>query len=153
MEVKLKQVADKAYNLIAEHGLVNWQVQFNNRTVVVGETDHLEKTLTFSKKFIKVAEEHEFYGVLMHEIAHALLGPGFGHGERFIEKCMQIGVPEEYATYATKKHIRKYMYKCSECGYAGSHNSHKDVYCYYCSEENKISKLDVTENKLKLKVW
>jgi len=55
---------------------------------------------------------------LMHEIAHALAGPGVGHGQKWKDICVQIGAKPErcYDSDDTNTPEMKYYAVCGACG-------------------------------------
>ena len=56
--------------------------------------------------------------ILLHEIAHALVGEGIGHSSIFKSKARSIGcINVNYGTVRLKSPIGKYKYKCPNCDY------------------------------------
>lgn len=150
---KIEMAKSVAEKLLAKHGLEDWSIKTNKKRAVLAETWHNTKLISISKYFIRVAEKEEFEGVFLHEIAHALLGPGYGHGREFVDKCKSISSSADYASYGVSIPIRKYLLSCPECGQTGSNNRAEDRYCARCFEKGDIVKFNVKENELTLKPW
>ena len=89
----------------------------------------------------------------MHEVAHALLGPGYGHGEEFVKKCKEISGTTDYATVSADIAIRTYLYSCPKCGNNGGNNRLAKAYCAVCFKQGDVVELDVTNNKIEVRGW
>lgn len=57
-----------------------------------------ERRITFNATYIDIAEEEEFRQTILHEIAHALVGVGYGHGPVWKRAARRIGVRNPKAT-------------------------------------------------------
>lgn len=153
-EEKLKSAILHGYNLLANNGLDEWIIKTNNKTSSLAETWHDEKTIFFSKKFIIVSDKEQFEGIALHEITHALLGPGYGHGKTFRELCTKISKTDKYACTSITMQIKKYTLTCKDCGYVGNTNAiGHDRYCSRCFDNYKIVKLVPEQNTIEVKVW
>jgi predicted SprT family Zn-dependent metalloprotease len=47
--------------------------------------------IELSKHYVLRNPEHEVLDTILHEIAHALVGPGHGHDEVWKAKCVEVG--------------------------------------------------------------
>lgn len=152
---KLRIALLRGAELLLEHNLSDWKIKIDNRTAVLAETWHSDKVIVISKKFITVADKEQFDGTVYHEIAHALLGRGYGHGKEFIEMYTKISSNPEYAKRGASVGTRKYILTCPSCGYTGSHNSPNiSMYCGRChAKDGSLNKFVITKNKLEVKVW
>ena len=55
------------------------------------------KEIGITKKLANINTFEESQDVILHEIAHALVGRGHGHNEEWRNKCIEIGAkPEQY---------------------------------------------------------
>lgn len=67
--------------LAEKHGLEDWKIVLDTRTETrAGLCSHRKRTISISKWFVEQAPADEIRNVMLHEIAHALVGPGKGHG-------------------------------------------------------------------------
>lgn len=152
-EEKIKAAFLLGAQLLIENGLGSWKIKVKNTRTSLADTYHREKTIEFSKRFILVATEEQFIGVTLHEIAHAMLGPGFEHGEEFVELCKKISPTDEYAVPNINIPIRSYIYECTECGTSGGSNRRVDAYCSLCFEKGKAIKLIARKNEIVVTPW
>ena len=108
-----------AFDLLALHGLklpIRWTntrrqlgcILFKNRIAV---------EMRLSKVFIAANEESEVKDLILHEIAHALVGCQHGHDHVWKAKCREIGArPEQYAKLSRTKMTPTHEVKCTACG-------------------------------------
>lgn len=150
---KITAAKVRGLELMKEKGLDEWNIIFHEQEATIAETSHHFKTIGFNMNFIIIADKQSFEGVLMHEIAHALLGPGKGHGREFKKLCKEISVDTTFACSKVNMLIEKYIVFCPECNYTGSINKNKDLYCAKCFDNHKIVKFKVKENPLKVVKW
>lgn len=150
-EQKLEYAMSLGNNLLAQNGLTYWKMKYDNRRSSLAVTIHDKKIISFSKYFIFVANKSQLEGVTLHEITHALLGPGYGHSNKFISLCKRIGATTKYTRCSIDIPIRKYIATCPECGYRGSYNkNNKVLYCAKCFKKGKIVKFEFIENETKV---
>lgn len=153
-EKKLLKAYNRALKLLAIHGLADWQVSVNGSRSSLAWAEHTDKEISISKFFIYLSTRDEFDGVILHEIAHALLGPGFGHGKEFTDLCKKISPNSDYAVSGMDIGIRRYFFKCPRCGYSGYHNSKRDKACASCyAATGKEIPFERTVNTVELKEW
>ena len=92
-----------------------------------------EKKISFSRNFIKNSNESEIYDTILHEIAHALVGPKHGHDIVWKKMAKKLGCSAkrchtlEFSDYKwisycknfcweQKTHRRKLNLICRKCG-------------------------------------
>lgn len=93
------RIRDDARTLLDAHGLGAWEFGFNanvRRAGVCfyphgGEPGRIE----LSVHFASANSDDEVADTLLHELAHALVGPGHGHDAVWKAKCRQIGATPE----------------------------------------------------------
>src|SRR6478736_3287909 len=68
--------------LMREHGLTQrgWTFDWDRAVKRFGVCKHSERSITISRKLTLTNPESEFRSTMIHEIAHALVGGGHGHG-------------------------------------------------------------------------
>lgn len=151
---KINIAIKSAEEMIAYHGL-DFSVMVNRRRVTLAETHHDDKTIFLSRWFIIATDKRTFEGVVLHEIAHAMLGPGFGHGEEFQELCGMISPTDDFILPHTgRTPTQRYKYECEGCDYFGFSNAKRhDLGCAACASIGVNSRLAPAKNNIELKEW
>lgn len=89
-----------------ELGRLNYKFEFSNTHRAIGDCSYGLKRIRISWKFWIINDWDTMYGILLHEIAHALTYAAVGHrghGAAFKYTCDLIGVPIEHrGCYTTK---------------------------------------------------
>lgn len=87
---KAEQMAIKAFH---EHGLAQagWRFQWTTAKRTLGVCRHHSKTIGMSRVLVLLNDEAQTQDTILHEVAHALVGPGAGHGPVWRAKARQIG--------------------------------------------------------------
>ena len=85
--IETQQLAKK---LLREHGLDDWTFKFSNKKTAVGTCYHGRKLIEVSKHYIE-SHPDEIRDTILHEIAHALVGPNHGHDWVWRSKCLEVG--------------------------------------------------------------
>lgn len=80
-----------ASNLLSEHGLLEWTFGWDRAVRRAGRCVYGSKRITVSRYFAEEASTIEFEQVVLHEIAHAIVGPGAGHGHQWRMTARRIG--------------------------------------------------------------
>lgn len=92
-----------ARTLMAEHGLRGWRVQLDRAKTRAGVCRFRERTIGLSAPMTRLHTEAEVRDTILHEIAHALVGPEHGHDRVWRAQAKAIGcsgarcVPEDAA--------------------------------------------------------
>jgi len=151
IDLKLKESILVIEQLLAKNNLGDWGIKINNNRVVLATTRYNKKTIFYSKHFLMIANYQQIESVTLHEVAHALLGPGEGHNSKFIKMCAKISSNALYACPAVNIPIGRYIVTCPECGYNGYYNDARSKYCKHCFESyGKKNKFDIKINKTKV---
>ncbi len=86
-----------ALSLFAEHGLIGWDFGFHSlqphQDYLIGYCDHVKRKITVHGKLVD--EGRDPTEVILHEIAHALVGRKHDHDEVSKAKAIQIGATGE----------------------------------------------------------
>jgi predicted SprT family Zn-dependent metalloprotease len=92
---KLKMMRNLAVRLMLQHRLYDWEFQFNRRKSQMGvcHYPHHKRAgrIELSIYFVAHNTEDEICDTILHEIAHALVGPRHGHDAVWKAKCLEIG--------------------------------------------------------------
>lgn len=120
---KLRQyhlVRQTANRLLDEYGLSasGWHFHMNNNQRRLGYCSHRDKRISLSQHYIYTNGEN-WRNTLLHEIAHALVGPGHKHDAVWQAKCREIGArPVALAHPSVKTNAKpNYEIRCPSCGW------------------------------------
>lgn len=81
--------------LLREHGLEHWTVTTDRAKTRAGVCRFAARTISLSAPLTRLHDEAEVRDTLLHEIAHALVGPSHGHDAVWRAKAMAIGCSGE----------------------------------------------------------
>jgi predicted SprT family Zn-dependent metalloprotease len=131
-----RQLASELFNL---HGLHDWSFGFSRSKTHMGTCLFVPKVIRLSAYFVELNDGEAVRDTLLHEIAHALVGPGHGHGDVWKAKCREIGArPERLCNDATMPDGR-WQARCGGCGMV--HHKHRRPkhaagwWCRHCGPE------------------
>ena len=82
---------DLAIELMDAHGLVGWRIKLDHARRRAGQCDFTNKTISLSRLYVRHAEISHIRDTILHEIAHALVGPHHGHDAVWRQKAREIG--------------------------------------------------------------
>jgi predicted SprT family Zn-dependent metalloprotease len=88
---RLHEVRRLALQLMETHGLHNWSFAYNRRKRSLGLCVYERRAIELSRYFVERNEHAEVLDTILHEIAHALVGPGHAHDAVWKRKCREIG--------------------------------------------------------------
>jgi predicted SprT family Zn-dependent metalloprotease len=80
-----------AVGLMHRHDLAGWRFTFNRRKACMGLCHYERKTIELSIHLVDRNGPEEIRDTILHEIAHALVGPGHAHDSVWKRKCLEIG--------------------------------------------------------------
>src|SRR5262245_51513217 len=91
-------IAAEARRLMDLHGLSDWSFAYNRRKRRLGLCYYPRKRLELSVHLVARNGDAEVRDTILHEIAHALTGPGHGHDAAWKAACVRVGArPERLA--------------------------------------------------------
>lgn len=77
---------------MAAHGLQGWSFGFNRRKQTMGLCVYQHRTIELSIHLVERDNSwDEIRDTILHEIAHALVGPEHGHDKVWKRKCIEVG--------------------------------------------------------------
>jgi hypothetical protein len=122
MTVDPASVRLTAENLLAKHGLADWHFEWSDELRTVGRCKHNRKAITYSMTFLS-SPPHVIVNTLLHEVSHALAGPGHGHDDHWHQIAIGIGCTgTRCAEGATKTLTLRYTIRCKRCGHTWRRN-------------------------------
>jgi len=119
---KLLWVKKQALALMDKHGLHGWTFDFNRAKRQVGVCKYPTRTkpgcIELSMHYCERNDEEDILDTILHEIAHALVGPSHGHDEVWKAKCREIGARPErcYDVSVIDMPKGKWRANCPCCG-------------------------------------
>lgn len=128
----LANALDLATDLMDRHGLVGWRIKLDHARRRAGQCDYNSRTISLSRHYVRHAEPGHIRDTILHEIAHALVGPRHGHDAVWRQKAREIGCTAnrchtlEFATsrwimfcpngcFEVARHRRKTGLVCATC--------------------------------------
>jgi predicted SprT family Zn-dependent metalloprotease len=131
--LRRERVAAGAEALLARHGLAGWTFAFDGAKRRGGACDFRRRRITVAAGFAAVADEAEIEDTLLHEVAHALVGPRHHHDAVWRAKARELGCsarrchavafsePALVAScangcFAVGRHRRRRGMRCRRCG-------------------------------------
>lgn len=89
--MNLNDIRQTATNLLIENGLSAWSFSFNNNKRRVAVCKHGDQRIEISQVFTPHMTDAQILNSLTHEIAHALMGPGYGHSASWQARHIMLG--------------------------------------------------------------
>ena len=89
--MELRAAFEMAEGLVREHGLVGWQVEFDTAKRRAGVCRFNDRVIGLSAPITRVHDERDVRDTVLHEIAHALVGPAHGHDAVWRRTALAIG--------------------------------------------------------------
>ena len=87
----LVKALDLGRKLMNEHNLHDWDICEAHSRKFYGRCCYSEKWILLSRYLIPKCKDEYTKNTIIHEIAHALVGPGHAHDEVWYKKFMEIG--------------------------------------------------------------
>lgn len=109
--MELQQAKTMALELMEQHGLIadGWTFEWDFKVKRWGICRHSNKTIGLTIEPVLANDESSARDTILHEIAHALVGHGAGHGKLWKDKCREIGArPERLVNF---KYTKRYHTK------------------------------------------
>lgn len=91
----LEDARQLAHELMDQHGLTGWRFAFDQAKRRAGVCRHSQRVIGLSAPITRLHPEEEVRDTVLHEIAHALVGPRAGHGPVWAATARRIGCSAE----------------------------------------------------------
>ena len=95
-----------ARRLLDEHGLSSWTVALDSAKARAGLCRFDRRQITLSRHLVRLHETDEVADTVLHEIAHALVGPGHGHDAVWRARARALGASAQRCVPADRPRIR-----------------------------------------------
>jgi predicted SprT family Zn-dependent metalloprotease len=96
------------------HGLTDWRFSFDRATRRFGLCSYSTRTISLSGPLTALNGEDDVRETILHEIAHALVGPGHGHGPVWKAKAAEIG-SNARRTHSAETPRGRWAATCGHC--------------------------------------
>jgi predicted SprT family Zn-dependent metalloprotease len=73
--MKIQEAQHLAISYMELHNLKDWTFNFHGRKSQLGTCSYKSKTIYLSRLWVETLDEKEILDTILHEIAHALVGP------------------------------------------------------------------------------
>ena len=138
---------DLATKLMDAHGLEGWRFKLDHARRRAGQCDYKSKTISLSRLYVRFAEIDHIRDTILHEIAHALVGPRHGHDAVWRQKAREIGCTATRChslsfararwvmtcpngCFSVERHRKKSGLVCASC---------KSAVAFYAAEETMVT--------------
>ncbi len=118
---ELEGVAMEAERLMALHGLAGWSFQFDDSSRRMGVCNFHIRVIGMSRQYCLAATDAERTDTILHEIAHALVGPKHHHDSVWKAAARAIGCTAERCGTVDFAPSR-YIATCTRCNWSAPRN-------------------------------
>ena len=89
--MNLSDVLSLARSLMEEADVGGWDLAFDRARRRAGQTDHARRRITLSRHLMSLYDEAQVRETILHEIAHARVGPRHGHDAVWRAEARRLG--------------------------------------------------------------
>ena len=112
--MQLQTAQDLALRLMQEHGITDdgWTFRWSHGKQTLGTASYGRKKITLSHYHATLNDEDAVRDTILHEIAHALAGPGNKHNHIWRAWCRRIGAKPERCDTTCNVPLPRYRTVC-----------------------------------------
>ena len=122
-----KYVLEMGAEMMAHYGLSEWRLRLDHARRRAGQCDYTNKIISLSRHYVRYAKENHIRDTLLHEIAHALVGPFHGHDAVWRKKAREIGCTATRCHTLTFSHSKWKMRCPNGCFEAERHRRSQNL--------------------------
>ena len=128
----LGMAIDLATKLMDAHGLEGWRLKLDHARRRAGQCDYTNKTISLSRLYVRHADIDHIRDTILHEIAHALVGPRHGHDAVWRQKAREIGCTAKRCHSLSFARARWVMTCPNGCFSVERHRKKSGLVCASC---------------------
>lgn len=113
---RLNEIEEEAQGLLAKHGLADWRLTFDHAARRGGQCRVQMREIGITERFALAAKPAEVTDTILHEIAHALVGPAHGHDATWKAMASRIGCTGK-VTHDVDFSTARWIMTCKKCGW------------------------------------
>lgn len=93
-----------------------WKITTNSKMKrILGLCDYKEKFIVLSESFVALNDVCQVRNTVLHEIAHALVGPGHGHNLVWKNQALALGIKPERCNSSSVQPKGTFVTTCPNC--------------------------------------
>jgi predicted SprT family Zn-dependent metalloprotease len=132
--MNLEDAETLARQLMSGNGLSHWNFQFDRAVRRFGFCMHRSRTIALSRKLTFLNLESEVRNTILHEIAHALVGPNHGHDRVWRAKAKDLGCDgSRCCDRSVVAPSTKWIAECPGCNRVVRRHRRRIASCARCS--------------------
>ena|SRR6185436_7914179 len=101
--------------ILDAHGLRSWRGVIDRAKVRIGQCRYGPREIGLSRAHLNRTDE-AIAQTIKHEVAHALVGPGHGHGHVWRAACRITGARPERCSEVAAEAPARWTLRCKACG-------------------------------------
>ena len=128
-------IINRVSQTLSKHGLdsLGWKAEVGSAKKVAGSCNYAKKAIRISLHLANLLGEESLNDTILHEVAHAIAGPGTGHGPVWKKICKDIGgKPNRVAVVPSEVLEYTWEFRCPNCSFSGKRNRRVRGYCPEC---------------------
>lgn len=123
---------EQGAQMMKAHGLHDWRLTLDHARRRAGQCDYRNKTISLSRHYVRYADEAHIHDTILHEIAHALVGPRHGHDSIWRQKAREIGCTATRCHNLEFSHAKWVMRCPNGCFEVSRHRKKSNMVCAQC---------------------
>jgi predicted SprT family Zn-dependent metalloprotease len=133
VNVDLDAARRLALGLMAEHPQFDgWRLAFSTQARrTLGVCRHRQKVIVLSTAFVTLNDEPTVRDIVLHELAHALVGAGHGHDATWKAKAVELGANPDRVCTEVVMPPGEWQATCATCGRV-FHQYRRPTRRYWC---------------------
>jgi predicted SprT family Zn-dependent metalloprotease len=116
MSLTLADARELGRSLLDAHGLADWSVRLCRSKRTLGRCVYDARVIELSVHLVQRNGLEAVRDTILHEIAHALVGPGHGHDAAWREMCRRVGARPERCSSEADMPEGRWQAVCPACG-------------------------------------